>query len=279
MIPLIQMRHQIQAIESIKKITKAMRLISMSAHNQLGNRLHLMQNYKNELIKTLNIVINSDNTLKKNILNTENAKPNTLIIVVGSQKGLTGTFNSSLFHLLIQNLNSDFSNKNFITVGKKATEFVKKHSPLIAHYDQFTIQNFSNIAANIFDIIMNSKPFYTNVILYSNFPKSFFTQLPQENILLPLAKIKLEDSHLNNENYVWEDSIQNVYEYLLNEFLHFSIQSLLFNSLLAEHSARFKSMDNATRNAEELLDTLKLQYNKIRQTKITSEITELSSTI
>jgi len=285
MVQLIQMRQQIRAIESIKKITHAMRLISMSGHLQLSHKTPLIENYKNELFKIIDIVqsyqFQENKNLKTNILNPDNSvSPKTLIIIIGSQKGLAGSFNSSLFHFFEKQISAeDFNKFSFITVGKKVTDFIKKHTQPISNYDNFTMLSLYEIADKIFDTIINAKQPYTNIIVYSNYPKSFFAQIPKKQIIVPA---KLNEATINAkslENYIWEQPMDQIYDNLINEYLHFSIQSILFNSLLAEQAARFQSMDNATRNAEELLATLKLQYNKVRQTKITREISELSASL
>lgn len=282
MAQLIQMRQQIRAIESIKKITHAMRLISMSAHSQLSHKAPLIENYKNELFKLTSIVQASNKDLKSSILNPTEVKiTRNLIILIGSQKGLAGTFNTALFRFFEKKINSNYKNFEFITVGKRATDFIKKHEQPISSYDHFTILTLFDIAHKIFETIIKANPIYTNITIYSNYPKSFFAQIPQKYLLIPSQQETKSATNLQLEleNYVWEQSIQDIYETLTKEYLHLSIQSVLFNSLLAEQAARFQSMDNATRNAEELLETLKLQYNKLRQTKITKEISELSVTL
>jgi F-type H+-transporting ATPase subunit gamma len=277
---LIQMRQQIKAIESIKKITHAMRLISMSGHSQLSHKAPFLENYKNELFKIIEIIESIRNNQNINVLNHSEKTQKNLIILIGTQKGLAGTFNISLFHFLEKEIDPEnYKNYDFITVGKKATDYIKKYNQPISNYDNFTISNLYDISTKIFE---NIKSNYANVIIYSNYPKSFFSQVPQKYILLPFkqkTKTNSRNSKIDLEKYIWEQPIEEIYAELTKNYLYTSIQSLLFNSLFAEQAARFQSMDSATRNAEELLTNLKLQYNKIRQMKITKEITELSATL
>ena len=145
------------------------------------------------------------------------------------------------------------------------------------HYDVFTMQTLYKIAKDIYTIISTAQPEYTDIIFFSNNPKSFFMQVPEKTILLPTMQTTLEEEKsLEIKNYIWEQSALKLSESLTKEYINFSIQSLLFNSLFAEQAARFNSMDSATRNAEELLETLNRQYNKLRQAKITKEIAEVS---
>lgn len=277
MAQLIQMRQQIRAIGTIKKITHAMRLISMSSHSQMGNKSLALQNYKEELLNLLNIVQSTSKNLKSEFISPNNADKRKLIILVGSQKGLAGTFNTSLFKLFDKHVSNEIYNtSDFIAVGKKAVEHIKKHKQPIFEFENLNQQKLSQISESIFQTIINAKPLYTDVVLYGNYPKSFFSQLPKEYVLIPTDTKSESKEVTNTDNYIWEQPITEIFNSLVKEYIHFSIQTVLFNSLLAEHAARFQSMDSATRNAEELLETLKLQYNKIRQAKITKEIAEVS---
>ena len=115
-------------------------------------------------------------------------------------------------------------------------------------------------------LAMNSKLF-----LYKSPVKqcSFLLPIEQENTAEPLSK----------DDYLWEQSPNDLLDQLAYQTLEVQLHYLLFESLLAEHAARFISMDNATRNAQSLLEETQLQYNKLRQAKITKELTELVSNI
>lgn len=282
MAQLIQMRQQIHAIETIKKITHAMRLISISSHSQMTNKIIFIQNYKKELLNIINILNAAKKPeLSNNIINAHEKKiKKTLIILIGSQKGLTGTFNFSLFRIFEKQIHPEHSiDIDFITVGKKASDFLKKKIQPIKTYDTFTLQTLYKIAKEIFELIINSKYEYENIICFSNQPKSFFMQVPEKTIIFPIANKNgsTEINELEIESYIWEQPIQELYESVTKEYIYFNIQALLFDSLFAEQAARFNSMDSATKNAEDLLETLKRQYNKLRQAKITQEITEISN--
>lgn len=298
---LTQMRLRIKAIETIKKITNAMRLISMSMHIRLNHKIPLMQSYKSELINILNIlqsigpVVNLEdgsidtnqttNAFENNILNPPlNSPERNLVIIIGSQKGLSGTFNSSLFRFFEKNESKKiFKNSTFVVVGKKAVDHYKKLTEIEQSYNVFNFHNLDEITREIYNLIINAKPVFTNVICYSNYSKGFLTQLPQKTTLVPLDKtVTLNDQTQDvalTQEYIWQQNPKNVLNMLINEYLKLTLQTLLFESLLAEQAARFQSMDNATRNADSLLESMTRQYNKLRQTKITKEISEVSSNL
>lgn len=281
---LVHMRQRIRAIETIKKITNAMRLISMSSHLQLSRKAPFIQNYKKELFNTLDVFLSLEKKWQ-GILNPNTETKKTLIILVSSQKGLCGTFNNTLFNLFEKKVTKEeLKSADFISVGKKATDYLKKENlNLIAYFDQFTFNSLSKITNNLFEVIAKASPVYTDVICYSNNSKSFFAQVPERYILIPAQseefKSEQEYIKINYQDYIWEQPANDVVDMLTKEYLKFAIQSILFNSIFAEQAARFQSMDSATRNADELLEDMKRKYNKLRQSKITKEITELSSSM
>jgi F-type H+-transporting ATPase subunit gamma len=141
-------------------------------------------------------------------------------------------------------------------------------------------KTISSIAHDILELLIKNEPKFTQVSVFSNKLKTFFIQKPHETKLIPFSH---EGEHhataSNNQDYYWEQSPNELLDTLTYQTLEIHLHYLLFQSLLAEHAARFISMDNATRNAQTLLEDTQLQYNKLRQAKITKELTELVSTM
>lgn len=280
MAQLIQMRQRIKAIETIKKITHAMRLISMSSHSRLKNRQEPLKVYK-DAMNNLFAKVHSITPQWHNAILFPKAEPNNiLIILVGSYKGLCGSFNSALFHYFQRyQIEHNTYNARFIVVGKRAIEYVKqqKESVIVASYDEINNASLLPIAHAITNTIMTAQKPFSRVIMVSNVVKSFFMQKPQAHILIPFASAPQAPSQAQQlEEYIWEEQPQELLDALAQQCLDAHIQYLLFESLLAEHAARFLSMDNSTRNAQNLLETTQLDYNKLRQAKITKELTELT---
>lgn len=277
---LIQMRQRIKAIETIKKVTHAMRLISMSNHSRLKNKEENITRYKNE-ITNLFVTLKEQVPLWTNpLVSPVNDKKNTLIILIGSQKGLCGNFNSVLFSFFATKKNSfDWKTTDIVTIGKKATDYIqhKQIGTVIATYDNFTATKLQTITQELTDLITKQKKHYSSITVFSNRFKTFFIQNPKQIMLVPLApekKTTLIKNHI--EDYQWEQKPHVILDTLALLYLNANISYLLFQSLLSEQAARFLSMDTSTRNAESLLDLATLQYNKMRQAKITRELTELT---
>lgn len=276
---LIQMRQRIKAIETIKKVTHAMRLISMSTHLQLKNKETALLTYKNALNEMFHEIKSAVPTWNNEHLSPEPSGKH-LVIMVASQKGLCGAFNSALFHYFEKHTtNNDAA---IITVGKRATDYISsKHAKnLIAEYNHFSSATLPTIVQELITLITTEKKPYASVTVVSNKAVSFFAQKPHAYQLIPFApsatpQTEVQEAPATHEDYIWEQSPEAILEVLAHQCLHATLYQLLFESLTAEQAARFLSMDSSTRNAKTLLEAKRLQYNKLRQTKITKELTEL----
>lgn len=274
---LVAMRQRIKAIETIKKVTHAMRLISMSTHARLRARKGHLDDYKIALATTI-ASIKKDYTKWHHPVfepTTKNEKP--LVIIIGSQKGLCGNFNHNLFSFVEKNLpTTPFST---ILVGKKAVDNKKTHRGTVAlEFSDFSQSKLLSIAQRIADYIWHAQVPFSSVKLFYNFPKTFFLQKPQEVQLLPFDEKyiqKISTVKEMKEEYRWEQEPEAILDFLAHKLIQSFIQDILFDSLIAEQAARFVAMDNSTRNAANLLDSMRLAYNKTRQAKITRELTDL----
>lgn len=276
---LIQMRNRIKTIETIKKVTDVMRIISMSAHSRLKTKQESLSEYLHELKKLLSLVQKSTPvwTHPRLMPETENTKP--LIIVIGSQKGLCGGFNTQLSKFLDEYIKHHPSPRyHFTAIGKKPIDYLIEHYPdkLICSFPVLTARNFLSIAHEVTDLIMTATPAYTSVTIISNIFKNFFVQKVTATHLIPFNPAHITEKISSSEEYTWDETPQDILNTLAIQYIEAQLQYLIFQSLLSEHAARFLSMDSSTRNAHNLLNTTKLEYNKVRQAKITTEITELT---
>jgi len=283
MAQLIQMRQRIKAIETIKKITHAMRLISMSMHSRLRNRAPHIEEYQKEINELFEKVSRSTSSWKSPIMHPETTtNAQSLLILVASEKGLCGNFNSNLFKFFEQSIpEQKLNNVSIITVGKNAINYTKKRNfkNILKTFEPFSSARLDFVAGSIIDIIQNAEKPFSSVTVVANTLKSFFVQQPHSTTLIPFEKSTTEQtpSTRTREPYSWEQEPHEILEDLAVQFLTARMYHLLFQSILSEQASRFISMDNATRNAKQLLEDTQLRYNKLRQAKITSELTELSA--
>jgi len=179
---LIHLRQRMKAIETIKKITHAMRLIAMSSHAQLKHQEPPLREYVNTTLNLFTKAQTSDPIWRHPLMHPEiSPESKQLIILVGSQKGLCGNFNTAILHHYDYEM-AALTNKpvDIIAVGKKAVDHIKhdKRVTLISNYEKFSIHNLFTIAQEIIDYIMHSGTNYSTIQVMSNIPVSFFYQKP-----------------------------------------------------------------------------------------------------
>lgn len=256
-----------------------MRLISMSAHTRLKGKQKPLKNFQQTLSKLFNeakiVHPQWNNQLFNPVENTEKH----LVILIGSQKGLCGNFNSSLFYYVDEDFPELLQKKaSFIAIGKKAADYLlhKKNITPLVQYKNVTTATIATIAHSIIDFISNSQPVFESVMIYSNQLKTFFVQKPSKLSLIPFIADEVANATSPKTDYEWEQDPNEILDYLAKQLLVVNVEYLLFESLLAEQAARFISMDSSTRNANNLLDQTKLTYNKLRQANITKELSELT---
>ena len=179
---LIQLRQRSKAIETIKKITHAMRLISMSTHSHLQHLQDSFNTYTREVDQLYTQLMSYAPTWRNPILHPlEDNNHKTAILLIGSQKGLCGSFNTQLCKLFIKDMQERNEHTfDLIAVGQKAVDFAKSHEPeqLKKTYPKFTAHRLVSIAREITDMLLHEKPHYKSVIIFGNLFQSFFVQKP-----------------------------------------------------------------------------------------------------
>ncbi len=270
-----QVRKKIKSVSNVKKITKAMEMISAIKMKKAQNLAIEARPYNEWLKKVINKVmpfvdINYSPLLK---VNKENNR--SLIIVIASNKGLCGGFNINLFKFITKNI--DFKLSDFLIVGKKASFLSKLGANIIA---DFSSNNpLINVSA-IYNFVLNKylNENYKEIIIFYNKFISVLSSEPTKTTILPV-KIELENHDLNKlkKDYLIEPSPKKIINSLLNSYVQQMIQNAIIESEASEHSSRMMSMKNANENAAEIIYNLTLLRNKVRQQSITYEILDMIS--
>lgn len=272
---LIQMRQRMKAIETIKKVTHAMRLISMSSHARLRSKRGLLEQYQRELLRMIKTVQATQQDWHYPLEPHPQATRD-LAIVIGSQKGLCGNFNNALIAFFARNTEHiDPNNLDTIVVGKKAVDLLsKRQGGLLMEFKAFTINTLAAIARKITDYVLAEGNRYRSITIYYQYPKTFFAQRPSIYNLTQSVQDETKSEQL--EPYRWEHDPKDILDTLVKKQIEIVFHEALLNSLIAEQSARFIAMDSSTRNASTMLDEMRINYNKLRQAKITRELTDLA---
>lgn len=273
---LIQLKQRIKAIEAIKKITQTMRLISMSSHSKLKKQSEAMRSLKDEIKPLLCAMV--DQTVQPEA--NDNAKYKTLYIAFAAEKGLCGTFNNAMFTYFKQKLSPEaLQNSHVISVGKKTTTYLsQKGIDPIFSFDKVLPNRLETIAQELYEKVLEIHNDYEEVICFYSEPKTFFVQHATKTTIFPVQQDPCDlVQKIDLDQYQWAQNKKDVTKSLFHILLKVNILLILTNSMLSEQSARFLSMDNATRSADNLLKSMKLAFNKLRQAKITRELIELIS--
>ena len=216
---------------------------------------------------------------------------NVLVVVVTSNKGLAGSFNSSIIKVAVSTIESKYGsyaksgNLKVLCIGRKAYEYFSKrnYSVLDGNHDVFSHLSFDGVAA-VADKIKDGFLYgdWDRVELVYNEFKNIATQNRMAEQYLPIAlsaavknKTTSKKDTSSTTDYIYEPAKEKIIEELIPQILNIQLYRAVLESNAAEHGARMFAMDNATENAQDLLNALRLSYNKARQAAITKEILEI----
>ncbi len=280
-------RDRIESVRNTKQITKAMKMVAAAKLRKAQNRIIRARPYASKMQELVARLAQQANT--KDILLQEQESENILFIVIGSDRGLCGGFNNNLFAAVRRRIEEEFADQqrnnklSFITVGRKATEhFGIRGYPILREFPGFFEALKFDQASDIMKSVIShfKSGIFGEVYIAFN---EFETVIVQNRIIekiLPIDPQVLIDKSENGQeyvNYIIEPDINSIFEELPPLHLRMQMWRAVLESNAAEQGARMTSMDNATENAEELEDDLQLEYNRERQSAITTEISEIMS--
>jgi F-type H+-transporting ATPase subunit gamma len=208
-----------------------------------------------------------------------------LIVLISSNRGRAGAFNTNAIKMARQLIDGPYAkqfqagNVQFITIGKKATDYVIKNNlKLISShnelFDQLSFEHVAPVAIRIMEGFLN-KEFDKVEVLYNGF-KNAAVQLPTIEQFLPVEKLETAGNvKAKSVDYLFEPNQKTIVEELIPKSLKIQLYKAILDSNAAEHGARMTAMNKATENAKDLIKELKLSYNKARQAAITNEILEI----
>ena len=286
MASLDDLKKRISSVKSTQKITKAMKMVAAAKLRRAQEGAEKGRPYSDRMN---NIILN----LSKNINDKENAPKLLsgsgkdevhLCVVMTSDRGLCGGFNSNIIKKAksyFQKVNDQGKKIKIITVGSKGYDQLKRL------YEDDILEKISfkeSKNANYFDaekvgkIIIEKfekKEFDVCVIFYNQF-KNVITQIPQEQQIIPLKTSEVENNS-TIDNYEFEPEEDEILSNLLPKNISTQIFKAMLENSASEQGSRMSAMDNATRNAGEMVDKLTIEYNRSRQAAITKELIEIIS--
>ena len=271
-----EIRNRIASVSSTMQITSAMKMVSAAKLKKAQDAITAMRPYSDkltELIQNLSGAMDGDTP---NPYTQVRSVEKVLLVVVTSNRGLCGGFNSSIIKAATQYIASHPNQQvDLITLGKKGDDILSKSYAVKennnAIFDDLTFANTSKIAENIM-AAFEAKAYDKVEVIYNRF-KNAATQIVTTETLLPIVSESSDDQ--NASDYIFEPTQEEIINELLPKSIKMQLFKALRDSFASEHGARMTAMHKATDNATELRDQLKLTYNKARQAAITNEILEI----
>ena len=283
-----ELKNRISSVKSTRKITSAMKMVAASKLRRAQELAESSRVYADSLSFILSSLAgNTKNSsdLPEILTGRENSKIS-LLIINSSDRGLCGGFNSNLFRNAkkwISDQQGLGKSVKIMTVGKKASSFYKKTDlDIVASFEDLNsndrqLQVSEEIKNKIMELFENNEIDEVS-ILFNKFV-SAISQEPTYQSLIPLSNDETseEESEANNSVFEFEPDKNELLEYLVPRNFLTQIYRSVLESSASEHAARMTSMDNATRNAGDMIDGLTLTYNRTRQAFITKELIEIIS--
>ncbi len=273
---LLTLKRRIKTAQNVSKTTKAMQMIAASKLKRAQDAALSARPYVEKLTNiSSGISQRVDPEDLNEYMKKQTDSSDKLLIIIAPDKGLCGGLVTSLARELLE-YTKENRNTSCVSVGKKANGIISiSGKQSIASFDfGTTLPSYDlvyPIMAIVDDYFLNKKSSEV-YILNSNF-QSVFSQTPIVKKLLP---VHFENNQENNGKTLFEPSAIELLPGLIRHYLEMSIYQALLESYLSEQSARMIAMQNATDNAKEIIEELKLLYNKSRQEKITNEILDIS---
>jgi F-type H+-transporting ATPase subunit gamma len=280
-----EVRNRIQSVKSTQQITKAMKMVSAAKLRRAHDAIIQMRPYAQKLQEMLaNIVSNAEGDVSM-ALTVERPVQKIMVIVITSDRGLCGGYNSNLIKLAKQVIKDKYANVSakdnaeMLPLGKKGYEhFTKNKFKVIGHYWHIFFEFYFQIVAAVAKFTMDAfeKGEVDAVeLVYSEF-KNAATQKFTVEQFLPVKKSEKKKGEAKAD-FIFEPGKNILIEELMPKILSTQLYKAILDAHASEHGARMTAMDKATENAEELLKSLKISYNRARQAAITTELTEIVS--
>ena len=280
-----EVRNRIKSVTSTQQITKAMKMVSAAKLRRAQDAIIQMRPYAKKMQEMLsNIVSNAEGGAGMSLA-VERPVEKVLLIVITSDRGLCGAFNANLIKLAKATINEKYpgqlkkGNVTIWSIGKKGYEhFLKNRFNVTDTYkDIFLHLNFENVqkAAQAAMKSFSEKEFDVVEVIYSQF-KNAATQRFEVERFLPIPKVA-KKAGATKADFIYDPSKDQLIAELMPKILNTQLYKAVLDSNASEHGARMTAMDKASDNAQEMLRTLKISYNRARQAAITTELTEIVS--
>lgn len=286
-----EVRERIGSVMNTQQITKAMKMVSAAKLRRAQTAIQQMRPYADKLNSMLRNILSSLEGDAVTVFSQQRAIENACLVVVTSNRGLCGAFNTNIIKEAIKEIEGNYQEAykagklTLIFIGKRGYDFLKKRytkATIIADYvDLFDDLKYDSVVAIAKGLMSDfeSNKFDSIKVAYGKF-KNAAVQYPEVEQWLPVAPLEVDESASDSSlkaDYLFEPNKAQLLNHLVPSILQTTLYKYLLDTHASEHGARMTAMDAATENANELLRELRISYNKARQEAITTEILEIVS--
>ncbi len=282
-----EVRERIKSVSSTQQITKAMKMVSAAKLRRAQNAIVQMRPYAQRMNRMLSNILSNMGGDGSTKFGTARPVRSACVVVVTSNRGLCGAFNSNVIKAAVARINENYSEVRragkltIVCVGKRGFDFFRKRysdcnivSDHVGLFDNLGFENVEVVAGGLMESFSNGK-FDAVDIAYGRF-RNAAMQFPEVENWLPVPKMEVAPGASKmRADYIFEPDQQQLLEDLVPSILKMTFYKCVLDTHASEHGARMTAMDKATENAEELLKNLKINYNKARQEAITRELGEI----
>lgn len=280
-----EVRNRIKSVQSTQQITKAMKMVSAAKLRRAQDAIIQMRPYAKKLQEMLSNIVSNTQVEGGNALAVERPVERVLFIVITSDRGLAGAYNSNVIKLTKQTIREKYAaqaakgNVTIWSIGKKGYEHFAKNNFKVsdAYKDIFLNLSFEGVqqAAQAAVKAFQNKEFDRVEIVYSEF-KNAATQRFVTEQFLPIPKSQNANKGVKAD-FIFDPNKEELIAELMPKILNTQLFKAVLDAHASEHGARMTAMDKASENANELLRSLRISYNRARQAAITTELTEIVS--
>jgi F-type H+-transporting ATPase subunit gamma len=281
---LLDMRRRIKSVKNTQQITKAMKMVAAAKLKRAQDRVTAARPFAQKMSAVLgNLSGKIGDDFSSPLLN-ERGDSKYLMVVVSADKGLCGGFNANLIKAVQAFLReNEGKSAEMIPVGRKARDFFKRRNiTFVQEYVGLTgtgrveLKDAVEIAEKVIRTFTEDETIDKVFLVFTEF-KTVLSQKPVIEQLLPIPKIEAEEETSANAEYIYEQPPAEIFGKLLPMQVETQVYRAMLESVASEQGSRMTAMDSASKNAGELIDTLTLNMNRIRQAAITKEIIEVVS--
>ena len=280
------LRNRISSVKSTKKITSAMKMVAAAKLKRAQDNAEKTRPYARKMSEIVNSLVENNKSKEFKFSEKKTKKTrNILLIVCSADRGLCGGFNGSIIKFskkLSEKIINDGGQVSYMFVGKKAYQSLQRFcgESILDFFSDIANPSIkfelaSSIRDKILELFLNDS-MDECYLIYTEF-KSAISQTVQSLKLLPLNALETNDRNSSNKSYDFEPSEEEILNEIIPKNIAIQIHTALLENLASEQGSRMTAMDNATRNANDMIDNLTLFYNRSRQALITKELIEIIS--